>query len=164
MLRANLRTTCAHCRRERPRNGQRKGATVVEMAIVLPVFFTFMIGLFEFSHVLMVNNMLTSIAKQAAHRGSFEDTSSADVQAFAAPKLNAVSSSGLATMVIKDASVYENGGTHDASSLPNIELSSAESRQLFLVQVEVPYDSIALLPPFWVKNKTLRGISIMRRE
>jgi hypothetical protein len=32
------------------------------------------------------------------------------------------------------------------------------------VQVTVPYNQVALLPPFWVKNATVTGQSVLRHE
>lgn len=143
----------------------RRGATLVEMAVVLPVFFLFVFALFEFGHALMVVNYLTSIAKQAAHEGSFEDVSTARVKQFADSRLDAILGPGVSTTYVKDASVLESGnGTINAASLPSVELNTLESRDLFMVQVEVPYDSVALISPFWIKNVTLRGVSVMRRE
>lgn len=142
----------------------RRGTTLVEVAFVLPVFLLFIFALFEFGHVLMMSNMVNAIAKQSAHHGSFEDASTADVFSFANEKLDAVVGSGVATVLVKDGSVFENTGEADIDNLPNIELSSAESRQIYVVEVTVPYDSVAIMPAFWAKDITLRGTSIMRRE
>ena len=117
---------------------------------------------------MMVNNMLTAIAKQAAHQGSFDGISTADVASFASSKLNSFITHGTATTIVKDASVFElsstNGKSVNSSDLPNIELRDAASRQLFLVHIEVPYNDVALLPPFWIRDITLRGDSVMHRE
>ncbi len=155
------------CSLRRDKRGKkRRGATLVEMALVLPIFFILVFGLFEFGHALMVLNYLTSIAKQAAHQGSFEDVSTAEVQQFANSRLDAILGSGACTTYIRDASLYEgsNPGSVSTASLPTVELSNLESRDLFIVQVEVPYESVALISPFWIKNTTLTGVSIMRRE
>ncbi len=150
------------------RRSWRTGTTLTEFAFVLPVFMMFIFALFEYGHALMVSNMVTSIAKQAAHQGSFEDASTADVQAFAVTRLNAFLPSGTAAVSIKDASLLElsstDPGSVNVAALPNIELNSAESRQLFLVHIEVPYEEVALISPFWIRNVTLRGDSVMRRE
>ncbi len=155
-------------KRVRCRPTSRLGTTVVELAFVLPVFLLFVFALLEFSHALMVKNMLTAVAKQAAHQGSFDGASTADVNSFITEKLDSFLPSGNVSKLVKDAAIYESSATNPAeittTSLPNIELQNAESRQLFLVHVEVPYEDVALIPPFWIKNVTLSGSSIMRRE
>lgn len=143
---------------------QRNGTTLVEVAFVLPVFLLFIFAMFEFGHALMISNMVNSIAKQAAHHGSFEDASTADVRSFANSRLNEVVGAGNSTVLIKNGAAFENSGDAEVSNLPNIELLSAESRQIFVVEISVPYDSVAIMPPFWIDNLNLRGVSIMRRE
>ena len=116
------------------------GTTLVEFAFIFPIFLLFVFVLFEYGHTMMVANMVTSIAKQAAHQGSLEGTSTADVQALAATKLNAVAVGNQSTIEVKDASSFELSTTDTSSvnisNLPDIELNSAESRQLFIVHVE----------------------------
>lgn len=147
---------------------RREGTALVELAFVLPVFLVFIFALIEFGHALMVSNMLTAVAKQAAHQGSFEGIGTSDVEAFAAAKLSTFLVQGAAVTIVKDASVFELSSTDsssvDYSQLPDIELNNAETRQLFLVHIEVPYEEVALLPPFWIRDITLHGDSIMRRE
>lgn len=146
----------------------RQGTTLVEFAVVFPVFLLFVFALIEYGHTLMVANMINSIAKQAAHEGSFDGISTSHVETFANEKIDAILNADAATLSIKDASTYEqpssNSEEFDVSRLPDIELSNAESRQLFLIHIEVPYKEVALLPPFWVKNVKLKGSSVMRRE
>ncbi len=157
-----------HYRLGRSNRPDRQGTTIVEFAIVLPVFLVFVFALFEFGHALMVSNMLVAVAKQAAHQGSFSGTSTAEVESFAADKLNAFLIDSAVSVIVKDASAYESSSKNlslaNYEDLPDIELNAAESRQLFLVHIEVPYADVALLPPFWVRNITLRGDSVMRKE
>jgi Flp pilus assembly protein TadG len=161
------RLSSRHARHNRVLS-QRAGTSLVEFAFVFPVFMIFIFAMFEFGHALMIANMVTTIAKEAAHQGSFEGTSTADVLDSATTRLNAILPDGAGTVFIKDASTFELSDTDsssvDAAALPNIELSDAESRQLFLVHVEVDYQDVALITPFWIRNVTLRGSSVMRRE
>ena len=48
---------------------KRRGTTLVEMAVVLPVFFLFIFALMEFSHAYMVVSMLNAACKRAARYG-----------------------------------------------------------------------------------------------
>lgn len=151
-----------------PRRSSRRGASLVEMAFVLPVFLLLVFALVEFGHALMVMNILTTVAKDAAHEGSFDGTSTADVVAFANQRLAAVLGEDKATVTVKNAATFESsdtdGATVDVTALSAVELNDLESRDLFLVHIEVPYNAVALLPPFWVDSITFRGDSIMRRE
>jgi Flp pilus assembly protein TadG len=140
----------------------------VEFAFVLPVFLLFLFAIFEFGHVLMVTNVLNSAAKDAAHFGSFDGVTTADVLDRIESRYSEAFAPGNATVYVKDASIFEDSGTDagdvEISSLPDINIENAESRQLFVVRVEVPYEQISLLPPFWTRGLTLTGESVMRRE
>jgi hypothetical protein len=147
---------------------EKRGATVVEMAVVLPVFGVFMAGLMETGHAFMVMQVLNSAAKQAARIGVVEGKTTADVTAKADAVFSAAFDPVEATVYVKDGSSFDVEGFNPAglnyASLPNIEIADAESRQLFIVRIEVPYDDVSLLPPFWVKNVTLSGMAVMRHE
>ena len=161
-------------RRNRPdlekRVGVRRvdGSTLVETAVVLPVFFLFLFTLFEVAHAYMVVNVLNAAATKAAREGVAEGVTTADVSARVLSVLSAAFDTSAATVYVKDAGVFDTAGvdptTIDYANLPSIELSDADPRQLFVVRVEIPYDSIAILTPKWVTGVTLTGQSVMRHE
>lgn len=138
------------------------------MAIVLPVFGVFLAGLMETGHAFMVMDVLNSSAKQAARLGALEGKTSAQVLALAQDKISGAVEPVNATVMIKDGSDFDTPGFDptglDYTSLPDIEVEDAESKQLFIVRIEVPYNDVAILPPFWIKNITLSGQAVMRHE
>ncbi|MFK7820776.1 MAG: TadE/TadG family type IV pilus assembly protein [Planctomycetaceae bacterium] len=159
------------CTRRRKQESQdkRSGATLVEMAVVLPVFFTLVFGFVEFGHVFMTVHVLNGAAKQAARSGVGDNSTTAKVKA----KANTILSSLLGstsdfTVEVLDGAVFDDPSVDaaavDYSALPEADLSTAEPRQLFIVRVSVPYDDIAILGPKWLKNLNLRGQSVMRHE
>ncbi len=83
-------------------------------------------------------------------------------------RVNGAFKSSKATVLVKDANTFESASTNPATvnitTLPNIELNTADSRRLFIVRVSVPYNDVAIMPPFWAKNLTLHGESVMRHE
>ena len=147
---------------------RRYGATVVEMALVLPVFGIFLAGLMETGHAFMVMDVLNSGAKQAARLGALEGKTSAQVLARAQAKIGGAVDAADATVYIKDGSAFDTPGFDptglDYTALPNIEVADAEARQLFIVRIEVSYNDVAILPPFWIKDITLSGQAVMRHE
>lgn len=147
---------------------RRSGATVVEMAVVLPVFGIFLAGLMETGHAYMVMDVLNSAAKQAARLGALEGKTSAQVLTLAQSKIGGAVDPSDATVYIKDGSSFDTPGFDPTglsyAGLPNIEVSEAEAKQLFIVRIEVPYNDVAILPPFWIKDITLSGQAVMRHE
>ena len=138
------------------------------MAIVLPVFGVFLAGLMETGHALMVMDVLNSAAKQAARLGALEGKTTAQVMTLAQDKISGAVTPGDATVMIKNGSDFDTPGFDptglDYASLPDIEVLDAESKELFIVRIEVPYNDVAILPPFWIKNITLSGQAVMRHE
>lgn len=146
----------------------RRGASAVEMALTMPVFVMFLAGLMEFGHVFLVHHSLNAAAKRGARYGVTEGVTTDQVEervkSIVAKTLNA----GEASVLVRDAAVFDSSNmdpaTIDYNALPPIELSSADDGDLFVVQIKVPYDNVALLPPFWFKGRTVTGQSVVRHE
>jgi len=146
----------------------RNGTTLVEMAVVLPVFFTFVFGIFEFGYAYMVVASLNSAANKAARMGVAEGVTTAQVVDRVNSLLSQSFDTSNATVYVKDGALFDtltpNAANLDYATLPGIELSAADPQQLFIVRVEIPYEDIAIMPPFWVTGVTLKGQAVMRHE
>src|SRR5690606_30652100 len=122
----------------------------------------------EVGHAYMVMQVLNSAAKQSARMGAVDGKTTADIATKAESVFSAAFNPVQATVLVKDGSCFDEPG-FDASSvnytsLPDIEVANAEPQQLFIVRLEVNYDDVSLLPPFWIKDITLKGQSVMRHE
>lgn len=129
----------------------------------------FITALIEFGHANLVINSLNNAARIGARMGTVQSVTTTQVRTRVAEIMNAALRRTTAVQVyVKDASTFDNAAVNPSniqySSLPNIELSSAEASQMFLVRVEVPYNSVALIPPFWARNLNLSGQAVMRHE
>lgn len=141
---------------------------MVETAVVFPVFLTFLFAVIEFGHAFMCTATLTAAAKDGARYGSVDGITSQQVIDRVKARVNGAFKSSKATVIVKDCVTYESASTNpstvNVSSLPNIELNTTDTRHLYIVRVTVPYDQIAIMPPFWAKGLTLHGDSVMRHE
>jgi hypothetical protein len=156
------------------RRKSRNGTTVVETALVLPVFLIFVLGLIELGHAMMVAHVLRSACRQAARIGSTEGNTTADVQAKLLAVLGSAVDTTNVTVYIKDAGSFDSSSSPGTSgteleAMPSIELSDAEPRQLFMVRAKVNYEDIAIVPniPYlgnFLDNVTLDGQAFMRHE
>ena len=153
---------------EPQRRCSRRGTTAVEVAVVLPVFFVFVWGLIEFGHAFMVVNLLNAAAKRAAREGVVDDVSTSQVVARVREIVGSAVDTQSLSVHVKDASVFDQANPDvahiDYQSLPDVELDDLEPRQLFVVYLEIPYTNVAILPPKWVTNVTLKGQSVQRHE
>ena len=153
----------------RNKHGDRFGTTLVETAIVLPVFLAFVFAIIEFGHAQLVNNMLNNACRTAARLGSVEGTTSADVVTRVNQAMAPVIDPGKVSVFVNDASVYDSGGSPPTSgagieALPSVELYSAEPRQMFVIRARLNYNDIAIVPVPFLKDVVLNSQAFMRHE
>lgn len=156
--------------RAQRRRHQRRGATIVETAVVLPIFFTLIFAFIEFGHCFMSIHAMNSAARRAARVGVGEDATTAQVVQTAKDILSSaidVDNSSI-TVMVKDASVFDDPemdvDTLDYSQLNDVNIEDLNPRELFIVRIEVPYSEVGILGPRWVTNLDMFGQSVMRKE
>lgn len=146
-----------------------RGTTVVEAAFVLPVFLFFVLALIEYGHAQMVANVLQSACRDGARLGTTEGTTNTDVEGRVAEIIGSAIDSNHATLYVKDANVFDSAGPYpetaaELTALPDIDLSTAEPRQLFMVHATVDYNNIALIPMPFMAGVVLRAQAFIRHE
>jgi Flp pilus assembly protein TadG len=167
---ADCRQIARWWRRRTPGSGfwEHDGAATVELALVLPVFLACVLALFEFGHCFMITNMLSGAAREGARYGSTDGVTTSEVKTHVENIVKTALKTSNATITVKDAGVFDVSGTNastvNPSALPNIEVSNAESGQLYLVRVTVNYGTVGLFKYGWLKNLTLVGQAVMRHE
>lgn len=128
---------------------RRRGASAVEFAIVAPLFFLLIFGMFEFGRMIMVQQLMTNAARSGSRVAVIDGATSSGV-----------------ISTVKD---YLEGGSVDADSLtvtvdPS-NLASTDTGDAITVQVSVPYDDVSWLPaPWFLSGETLTADCTMRRE
>jgi Flp pilus assembly protein TadG len=151
---------------------RRRGTTVVEAAMVLPIFFIFIFAIIAFGHSQLVANVLDAACRKAARYGSNTGVTTAEVRTQVENLVRTVADTNDVTIIIKDARVYDTGGTLPSSSegfsaLPDVEVADLEPRDLFLVRVEMQYSDVALISlPFLesLENAVIVGEAFTRHE
>lgn len=68
-------------RRGRSQRGARRGAAVVEFAVVTPLLLMMIFGVMEFGWAFMVHETLTNAAREACRVGVLQDSTDDDIQA-----------------------------------------------------------------------------------
>jgi Flp pilus assembly protein TadG len=137
----------------------RRGAALVEMALVLPIFCTVILGIVEFGRAMMVAQLLTNGAREGARVAIMPGSTKADVE-------NAVldfveSSVGVSReKVTVTVTVTAAAGNPD----PGNNLANANKRDLCEVLVEVLFSDVDYIPAKFLSDRKLVGQSAMRRE
>ncbi len=129
------------------RDPHRRGTTLVEFAVVAPVFFLMVLGLIEFGRGMMVQALLTNAAQLGARAGSLDGSQASDVSTAVNNYLSAGGISGASSTVTP---------SPPSSALPGQDVK---------VQVSIPYSSISWLPtPAYLGSTTLSSTAIVQRE
>ena len=159
-----MKTEPRSARRRRPR-----GVTAVEVAFTLPVLLTMVFVLMEYSRIQLVTNLLNSACRTAARRAATDGMSVSQVQATVQQLASRVGDTSNLNVMVKNAAAFDTGGTlpasmQDYTSLPNLDMQTVQTRQLFLVRAEIPYNDIALIPFSVLNGATVTAQSFMRYE
>lgn len=141
------------------RPAPRRAAAMVEMALVLPIFVTVMLGIVEFGRGFMVANLVTNAAREGARQsimyGSTNQQVTDKVRDFVTATVNVENNDVGVVITITPA---------EGNSTVGNEVSAAQSQDLITVRVEVPFDKVSYIPGSFLEGKTLAGVVAMRRE
>lgn len=137
----------------------RRGAAMVEMALVMPLFFMVVLGIMEFGRAMMVSNLVTNAAREGARMAVIDGSSNSDVTNSIKTFLNqstGVSAADVTTTITVTAAA--------GNPNPGNEVGNARMRDLITVNVQVPFNSVMLIPGKYLAGKQLVGRSAMRHE
>lgn len=144
------------CRRVEPAKAResRRGAAVVETAVVLPVFILVVLGMIEVGRAIMVAQLVENAAREAARSAIISGSTNQSVTDVATSSLqnSANVSAGSVGVTINVAGI--SGGS----------VATAQPRDLITVTVSVPYSSVSWLPPNYMAGKSLTATCAMRHE
>jgi Flp pilus assembly protein TadG len=132
----------------------RRGATMVEFAVVAPIFFMIVFGVIEFGRGLMVQQLLTNAARNGARTAILGNSSTSDVQTSVMAELKKF---GLSTT---NATV--NITVNDATS-PGLTTATASGTEI-TVQALVPVKDVTWLPTNTFLKNNLSAQFTMRME
>ena len=126
---------------------QRRGAAVVEFALVAPLFFLLVLGMIEYGRMVMVQQILTNASREGARRAVLDGITTASVQTSVNDYLSGANITGATVTVTSNAPVapdYANSMT---------------------VQVSIPFSQVSWLPsPMYLGSHTMSANTTMRRE
>jgi Flp pilus assembly protein TadG len=146
--------------KRRPNQSQsRRGAALVELAMVLPIFVTVTLGIVEFGRAMMVAQLVTNAAREGARLGSLDGTTNSEVEQTIREFLEQATgiAPGHVDVVI---TVVPAAGNPN----PNNQIVNARVRDQVNVRVEVPFNKVSFLDGNYLEGKNLVGSATMRHE
>jgi len=138
---------------------KRTGAAMVELAIVLPLFLTIVLGIIEFGRALMVAQIVTNAAREGARDAILAgSTNTAVEQTCTDMMVNALG------VPAGDVSVSIEVTPATGNPDPADVLANTLTSDLCAVTVTVPFSSVSYVAGKFLESKTLRGFGAMRHE
>lgn len=136
-----LEKLCRLCRRNR------RGAAVVEFAVVAPLLFLLLFGMIEFGRMVMVQQVLTNASREGARRAVLDGATTASVTAAVQEYLSSGGIGGATVTVDPDPP------------------GSAGYGEPVSVTVEIGFDEVSWLPaPMYLSGRQMTATTVMRRE
>lgn len=127
---------------------RRRGAAVVEFAVVVPIFVLFVFGLIEYGRMVMVQQILTNASREAARVAVLEGSTERDVIDAA------VTYCAASRITIAD----------DDVDVP-LDPATADDGDPVTVTVGVAFRDVSWLPsPMYLGAAQLSATSVMRKE
>lgn len=139
----------------------RRGAAMVEMALVLPLFLMLVLGIIEFGRAMMVANLVTYAAREGARMAVLDGSTNTDVNNAVVTFLQSAIGQGISTA---DISVTITVTAAAGNPNPANNVANALSRDLITIKVQLPFNKVALIPGDYLNGKQLVGQSAMRHE
>jgi Flp pilus assembly protein TadG len=125
----------------------RRGAAVVEFAVVAPVFFLLVFGMIEYGRLVMAQQILTNASREGARLAVLDGTTTASV-------------TSTVNTYLRNSTI--DGATVTVNPDPP---TSAGYGEPVTVTVSINFDQVSWLPsPMFLGGKAMRASSVMRRE
>ena len=126
----------------------RRGAAVVEFAVLAPLLFLLIFGMIEYGRMVMVQQLITNASREGARLAVLDGSTNSDVIAKAKATVGGA-------ITLKDS---------DVTTSPT-DITTATAGTSITVTVGVNFDDVTWLPhAFWLGGKRLSAASAMRRE
>jgi Flp pilus assembly protein TadG len=151
-------------RNDRKTENRRRGAALVEFAIILPVFLTLMLGILEIGKSLEVSNLMSSAVREGGRLAAMEwedvvGENSTPNQKVIDDIKNFLAASGIPanqiTVSITSAEGKDEGQTFDLSDENN-------KLRLFRITASVPFSAVSAFPSNFMTGQTITASLVFR--
>lgn len=125
-------------------NTRRRGAAVVEMAVVMPILLTLVFGIIEFSWAMSIQQSLTNAAREGCRTAVIKGSTEDDINQRIASFMNAAGIQGYSVDIVR----------------------ATEQDPTETVTVSIPYCQVSLIAGYFpiLESKILTGMCAMRKE
>lgn len=138
---------------------ERRGAALVEAALVLPLFFVVVLGIIEFGRAMMVSQVVTNATREAVRQAILDGSTNQAVEQWIKDFLGQTLNVAAGDVSVKITVTPAPGNPN-----PNNQLANAQNKDLVTINVSVPFDKVSLIPGHYLAGKNLWAEVSMRHE
>jgi Flp pilus assembly protein TadG len=125
----------------------RRGAALIEFALVLPVLLLLIAGIIEFGRTVMVQQILTNASREGARKAALPGTTNSDVEAVVTNYMQAANVASADSVTVTPSA------------------SAAAAGDAVKVTVTIKFSKVGWLPMSWfVGDPLLNASTTMRKE
>ena len=137
----------------KPRSTNRRGAAVVEFAVVAPLFVLLVFGMIEFGRAVMVQQVLVNASREGARQAVLDGATLSGIEGHISSYLSSAS-------IDNETVIYTVNGAE-----VNDPTTASAFGDAVGVEVRVSFDDVSWMPvPNYIGGTVLRANSVMRRE
>lgn len=143
------------------RGRRRRGAAAVELAVALIPLWTIVMAVLEGGRMMSVQEVAINAVREGARLASLGGSTMGTSTSTGANEVNFRVRSYLAGAGLPTSSVTVTVTDLDQTVT---ELTQADPGDRIQVQISVPFSAVAIAPPWFFGNATIRATSVMRKE
>lgn len=138
---------------------ERRGAALVEAAVVLPLLLLIVMGIIEFGRAMMVVQLITNGAREGARRAVLDGSTNTIVEQHVKSFLSGAIGCNAGDLTVAITLTPDAG-----NSTTGNEVAAAQAGDLVNVNISVPYDKVSYINAGFLGGKAVRAQSTMRHE
>ena len=147
-----------------PRQQDRRGAALMEFAIICPILLTLVLGTIEIGMAMRASTTLTAAIREGGRLASMDfsdrvapgETPNEKVERDIKNFISAAGFNGGAVSV----SITHEGGSNDGS---DFDLNDSDNNlELFSIRATLPYSAVSIFPVNYMEGKTLAAETVFR--
>jgi Flp pilus assembly protein TadG len=133
----------------------RRGVAAVEMAFVAPIFVTLTLGMIELGRGIMVGQLMTNAAREAARMAIIDGSTNTSVTNAAQSFMQSAAGISANDLSVTITTSTSGGGNSVANANP---------QDLITINLSLPYSKVSWIPPKYLAGKDITAMAAMRHE
>ena len=131
----------------RPGQPRRRGAALVEMALVSPLLIMMLLGIIEFGRALAVGQFAAAAVRDATRYATYDDVTNGAVIDLVRNHISVSTGISPEDVLVTITITKSDGGSGS--------LSNAETNDLVTVRAEIPFNNVGYISGNYMKNQNI---------